>query len=322
MPEPTAHPPLRQAVKATAIGAWGFAVQVTVLGCGNAASSGASATPSCEPPACTDSIVVPGGEFLRGNDPRFPARVSDFSLERDEVTVGKFRRFLQEFDAWRGAGNPVAGAGAHPRIAESGWQADWPLARSTDELAQRVQCDPIVQTFSPQPGVHEDHPINCVNWYEAFAYCAWAGGRLPTEAEWNYAAAGGDEQRIYPWGDEEPGPNVSHAIYGCYLGTNARCDLDDIAKVGSAPAGNGRWGHRDLAGNVWEWVLDVSLDYPASCDDCAVLSGGANRGVRGGSFYNIEVFLRSSHRVDASPIVRNEDFGFRCARSVALALRP
>ena len=119
-------------------------------------------------------------------------------------------------------------------------------------------------TWTTAAGPSELLPINCVNWYEAFAFCAWDGGRLPTEAEWEYAARGGAREWKYPWGDEEP-----------IEGQVTESRRPDLKPVGSAPSGSGGFGQRDLLGSVWEWTLDsAASDYPPTCGDCANLDRG------------------------------------------------
>ncbi len=169
-----------------------------------AASCGVNGTDTC----CASPLVA-GGMFFRSYDPvndgfsgdmKNPATVSDFRLDTYEVTVGRFRKFVEA-----GLGNqgkpPQAGAGANPYIANSGWDPAWnaSLAVDTNGLKAALKCSVTYQTWTDNPAGAEARPINCVDWFEAFAFCAWDGGFLPTEAEWNYAAAGGAEQRPYPW---------------------------------------------------------------------------------------------------------------------------
>ena len=135
-------------------------------------------------------------------------------------------------------------------------------------------------TWTDLPAADENRPINCLSWYEAMAFCAWDGGYLPTEAEWNYAAAGGDQQRAYPW--SSPASAVAldgtHASYrdatnNCVGDGMPGCAVTDLAVVGSKPAGVGRWGQVDLAGNVYEWTRDwFDANYPVPCMDCANLA--------------------------------------------------
>ena len=106
--------------------------------------------------------------------------------------------------------------------------------------------------------------MNCIDWYDAFAFCAWDGGRLAMEAEWNYAAAGGSLQQPYPWGAAML--DTMHAVYECTGDGSAagQCWETDILNVGSkSPTGDGKWGQADLAGGVWEWNLDwYASPYP------------------------------------------------------------
>ncbi|MES1205100.1 MAG: SUMF1/EgtB/PvdO family nonheme iron enzyme, partial [Pseudomonadota bacterium] len=173
-------------------------------------------------------------------------------------------------------------------------------------------------TWTDKSGPGDARPISCVTWYEAFAFCAWEGSRLPTEAEWEFAAAGGAEQRPYPWGSEPPTPE--HAVYGCaFDGDPSSCTEGDLPVVGSLARGAGRWGHLDLAGSLWEWTLDVYGPYSgAACDDCApvVMPVGAGRVFRGGDFsYADPTFLRGSTRLGFLPGFPERIRGFRCAQA-------
>ena len=170
-----------------------------------------------------------------------------------------------------------------------------------------------MKRWTDAPGSNEHRPINCVTWYEAFAFCAWDGGRLPTEAEWNYVAAGGEEQRLYPWGATI---DLSRASYDCRADGSAQgvCSLADLLAVGAlVPAGSGRWGHADLAGNVGEMVLDRFADYADPCTDCGILSGG-DPVVRGGGFDASEQGVSTLVRGAAPATARAAHTGFRCAR--------
>lgn len=239
----------------------------------------------------------------------YPAKVSDFRLDRYEVTVGRFRAFVT---TGRGTQDkpPLAGDGAHPRVMGSGWSMDWRGNLLTDSAALKTALKCNGQgTWTDAPGNGENLPINCASWYEAFAFCTWDGGRLPTEAEWNYAAAGGTEQRAYPWSNP-PGSTTIDASYAVYGGAA-------IAAVGTkSTKGDGRWGHADLSGNVWEWVLDWYVDpYVIPCNDCAVITGGNERSLRGGNFSGSAAVLRAASRPHAAPTLRDNSSGIRCARS-------
>ncbi|HEY3355924.1 MAG TPA: SUMF1/EgtB/PvdO family nonheme iron enzyme [Polyangia bacterium] len=272
--------------------------------------------------SCCDANLVFGGTYDRGNDPSYPATVDDFKLEAYEVTVGRFRTFVAA-GAGTQASPPADGSGALPSLPDSGWRAaTWnaSLAADTAALTAALKCEPTFATWTDAPGDHETRPMNCVDWYEAFAFCVWDGARMPTEAEWNYAAAGGDEQRKFPWSVPPSSMTIdpSHASYHC-LGDGSpdmQCAVTDLLAVGTKPAGNGRWGQADLGGNVQEWVLDWYAAYYATpCDNCAAVAAGTDRVFRGGSFYFAGSTLLTSLRVYAAPTNRTAFLGLRCARS-------
>jgi formylglycine-generating enzyme required for sulfatase activity len=155
-----------------------------------------------------------------------------------------------------------------------------------------------------------------VTWYEAYAFCIWDGGFLPSEAEWYYAASGGSEQRLYPWGSTPPGANADLAVYGdYYYGADCNGIARSIAPVGSAVAGNGRWGQSDLAGNLQEWNLDWFVGFTVPCTDCASLASGSQRVQRGGSFELDATYLLAAGRNGYFPNVRYVNETARCARS-------
>jgi len=168
-------------------------------------------------------------------------------------------------------------------------------------------------TWTDLPGANEARPINCITWFEAFAFCVWDGGRLPTEAEWNYAAAGGTEQRAYPWSSPSTDMTIdfAHAVFT----PSGTPPYTPIANVGStSPTGNAKWGHADMAGNMWDWNLDWFSGYPNPCVDCANLAPSPFRVLRGGSFMNDGPTQLVSFRSDGDPSARNFDIGMRCAR--------
>ena len=127
--------------------------------------------------------------------------------------------------------------------------------------------------------------MNCIDWYEAYAFCIWDGGFLPSEAEWEAAAAGGPEQRAYPWGSAAPTGDL-YLISDCDYpaGATGCSGVANIAPVGTAMLGAGRWGQLDLAGELAEWTLDYYAPYVDPCTDCVFLTDYSYRVVRGGSF--------------------------------------
>jgi formylglycine-generating enzyme len=277
----------------------------------------ASCGPARDQPCC-DSVLVPGGSFLRGydvaSDGMFtsmasPVTVTDVLLDRYEVTVGRFRQFVLAGQGIR-TNPPPAGAGAHPNIANSGWNAAWnnSLLADTMALTTAITCD---SSWTSAPGPNENKSIDCIDWYEAMAFCAWDNGFLPTEAEWLNAASGGSEQRAYPWSNP-PGdltidcPHANHSPCGT-----------GVLEVGStSPLGDGKWGHADLGGNVMEWLLDVSTGYQTPCVDCANLGTTGNRQAHGGATFDPPTVVRNGSRFhQGGPTSRSSGAGVRCARA-------
>ena len=154
-----------------------------------------------------------------------------------------------------------------------------------------------------------------MSWWDAYAFCIWDGGFLPSEAEWEYAAAGGSQQLEYPWGAMPPVSSNQYAIYGCNYPSAATCTgVANIAPVGTATLGAGLWGQFDLAGNVWEWNLDWYATYVPSTDS-AYLTTATTRVLRGGVFYGVASTLLPPSRDDNLPANRVYFTGLRCART-------
>ena len=276
---------------------------------------------------CCRTITVPGGLFPMGRSetggtdayagsgvgsdevPEHDVTVSSFRLDKFEVTVGRFRQY---FAAYAEGERPAAGHGAHPQIRGSGWDTQWNVyLPDAVTLEDHLVCDPSLFTWSVTGG-NDPLPINCVSWYLAFAFCVWDGGRLPTEAEWEYAAAAGALNNLFPWGAD---PADS---------TRAFFDGEGFAPVGSRVLGNGEWGHSDLAGNMSEWVLDYhDPDWysggGSNCTDCANVVSAvptATRVIRGGDIASpLADYLRAASREDRIPTSRQYMTGFRCARN-------
>ena len=328
--------------------------------------AGSDATPPLPPPSCAGdggpgitscgtaadsccaSVRVTGGSYYRTVTTGFnyQASVSDFRLDKYEVTVGRFRQFVDASKTWQ----PPPGSGVHTylrdgggleqvvdgaAVYEPGWSAAWNADLSQSDGGGLGHWDGnllfcgVASTWTDVPSTQENLPINCLNWYEAYAFCIWDGGFLPSEAEWGYAAAGGSQQREYPWGGTDPGLINQYAIYGCdypdggQLGVDAAgtCNsIANIAPVGSAPLGVGRWQQLDLGGNVHEPVLDwYSVNYPFPCGDCAELAVPSGplptRSVRGGSWWVQPGAMLTYARADFTPSFRDYKAGVRCARA-------
>lgn len=243
-------------------------------------------------------------------DDQYTATLSSFYLDKYEVTVGRFRKFLEA-----GFGTqehpPKEGVGAHPKVAESGWKTQWNKFLPVDTQAARIALNCYVhKTFTQEPQTNENKPVTCLDWYTAAAFCAWDGGRLPTEAEWNYAASGGSEHRYFPW-SSPPTSTVIDESYAVYSGKTL-----SFNDVGKKPRGDGKWGHSDLGGNAWEWVLDVDpVVYPLPCNDCAFVGDGPYRAFRSGSNDELVPTLRSATRHVNYPHYRG-NISARCARDI------
>lgn len=211
---------------------------------------------------------IPGTIFLIGSPqgqgnpeerPQTERIVGDFWLDKTEVTVAAYRACVE-----RGACS---------------------LPKPDDPFCTWEMRD------------HDEHPINCVSWPEAQAYCAFAGKRLPTEAEWELAGSGGAENRRFSWGDNDPTTSIA-----CFSHPGGTC------KVASFPAG--AYGLFDMSGNVWEWTASPFAVFPAEPSE------GPRRVFKGGSWSRRwPKWLRVKNRSHWEPEKRNSWLGFRCAKS-------
>jgi sulfatase modifying factor 1 len=307
--------------------------------------AGASSSPrscvglaaSCGPARddCCLSLPVPGGTFLRGydnvtyTDQTHPASVSNFRLDKYEATVGRFRAFVA---AWLTGWRPPSGAGKHTHLNngmglatadstgyEPGWDSNWDssVPSTSEDWNARLSCDSAFQTWTVDPAANEGRAIGCLNWFEAAAFCIWDNGFLPSEAEWNYAAAAGNEQRVFPWSvpSNDPAIDCNRANYRG--GDDATlCTVGGISVAGSrSPVGDAKYGQADLSGNVTEWTLDWYADYSTDCHDCSNSTVGLIRVLHGGAFGNGISFQLVSNRDAGGPIGRASSIGVRCART-------
>ncbi len=275
--------------------------------------TGAPGTQTCGLNAdedCCVSLPVPTGTFdrrMNGASLPEPTKVSAYRLDKFEITVGRLRAWFTSAGGNPKAHAPAPGAGAHPRFANSGWRSSFAvrLPASWTEINDRLgangctvggdNSDGGAATWTPLAGANEDLPVNCLDWYTLFAFCAWDGGRIPTDAEWLYAAQGGNEQRWYAWGGpgdsrERTWPadndfvvaslrDPSDEQYKFTVGTPFRATDPLTGKVIDGPAhiapagrkkGHARWGHADLTGSVLELLLDNAPIAEGPCaEDCA-----------------------------------------------------
>jgi len=282
--------------------------------------------------SCCASLLVVGGTFNRSKsvtDP-YPATVNNFGLDRFEVTVGRFRVFV---NAVSGGWLPTAGSGKHTHLNggqglaataggnEPGWDVAWNgnLAGTQIGWTTNLSCNGTYQTWTGSAGANESRPIVCATWFEASAFCIWDGGFLPSEAEGSYAAAGGSEQREYPWSNPPSSTTIdcTFANYGGSSWPSTACVPIGSNKVGSEARGDGRWGQADLAGNVWEWNADWYSGYGNQCINCANVTTSSGRVIRGGGFGGPAPLLLASSRLaeGLSPTSRSYFVGLRCART-------
>ncbi len=241
---------------------------------------------------------IPGGTFQMGcvpgdgscyanESPRHTVTVDAFYMDQMELTVGAFKKCV------------AAGVCAVP----------------SDKWGPVVN----VACNFPKTG-KDDHPINCVDWVSADAYCKWVGLRLPSEAEWEYAARGGLDGKLYPWGD------VATEEFAVYSSNSTGLDFTEFMNgkegsnpVGSKPAGVNSFGLFDMSGNLCEWVNDwYASDYYESSptENPKGPTTGTYRANRGGFYKYPAEGLRASLRFHDVPTQFFDGLGFRCAKSI------
>jgi formylglycine-generating enzyme len=265
-----------------------------------------------------DSIGYPGD----GEGPIHEVTLRPFLIESETVTNDRFRQFVQE------TGHVTA-------AQQFGWSFVFAglLPDDFEDTRGVVQTPWWRQVYgadwSHPEGPHSDvadrgdHPVIHVSWDDAQAYCAWAGKRLPTEAEWEYAARGGLVQQRFPWGNElEPGGEHRMNVWqGTFPTENTRADgWYGTAPVTEFPA-NG-YGLHNMTGNVWEWCADwFATDSYSSSPPANPIgpSEGTHRVMRGGSYLCHESYCnryRVAARSANTPDTSTGNLGFRCASDV------
>ncbi len=277
-------------------------------------------------------VELPGGAFTMGSnwnegypgDGEGPARevtLRPFYMSPTTVTNQEFAKF-------------VKATGFKTEAEAFGWSFVFHLLVPDEikhKLKQRVG---EVPWWLKVPGAHwrrpegrgtqikdrMDHPVVHVTWSDAMAYCAWAKKRLPTEAEYEYAARGGVEQQRFPWGDELEQGGEHHC--NVFQGVFPDEDLAEDGYAGTAPARSYKpngFGMYNVAGNVWEWCWDwFSTDFHAEGprEDPAGPPDGDRKVMRGGSYLCHESYCnryRSAARTSNTPDSSTGNMGFRCA---------
>lgn len=276
-------------------------------------------------------IYIPGGTFKMGTEDRdgFPTdgegpirdvTVNPFYMDAYAVTNAEFKKFITD-------------TGYVTDAEKFGWSFVFHLLLSEKEMqraSQAVAGTPwwvVVEGAAwnhpegPDSVIGErmDHPVVHVSWNDAAAYCKWAGKRLPTEAEWEYAARGGLEQKRYPWGDELM-PEGKH-VCNIWQGEFPKLNTEEDGYLGTAPSKsfspNG-YGLFNAAGNVWEWCMDWFTDQPnqkGNNDNPEGPEFGMSRVIRGGSYLCHDSYCnryRVAARSSNTPESSTGNTGFRC----------
>jgi formylglycine-generating enzyme required for sulfatase activity len=239
--------------------------------------------------------VLPGGTYVMG-EMKETVTVAPFALDRTEVTVAMYSKCVGKGDC----------SAEGVRTTNFWGTSKWDRFCNWGKAGKR------------------EHPMNCVDWYQATAYCQWAGKRLPTEAEWEWAARGQARGTLYPWGNEPPEGRACWNRYDFMRDTGT-----GTCAVAAFPTGDAPGGIHDLAGNVWEWTSTaLDVDEEVAVVDDAVrreLAGvrehrlvrvvSSARVNRGGSWgHDDPSFFRAAFRSRIGPSSRGGDLGFRCAR--------
>jgi formylglycine-generating enzyme required for sulfatase activity len=261
----------------------------------------------------TDEMVmvfVPGGGFMMGSD---DGEV-DAALEMCNIYYGDCKR------EWFEVEQP-----AHSVTLDDFWIDQTEVTNAQYRgCVEAGDCDPPTSASSDtratyyNDDTYDAYPVVNVNWHQASTYCEWAGGRLPTEAEWEYAARGPGES-WFPWGDEYDGAKLNSCDVNCaydWAETENDDGHSDTAPVGSYPNGASWCGALDMAGNVWEWVADRFGEYAAESQaNPTGPTTGLDYTLRGDSADGTRAVSRSAARHGMRSSRTYAYTGFRCVRS-------
>jgi EgtB-related family protein len=296
--------------------------------------------------ACTGDVEIPGGSFLIGAAKEYPfvfdnekwahrVEIEPFRIARAAVTNGEFITFVEDGgyrkrDYWSAEGWQWLQTGGAPQLMKSFsnfFKKNLNEASEPRQFNRRLDHPVYWQRasngtwqqriYDQNAPLNERLPVVHVSWYEAEAYCNWAGRRLPSEAEWEVAASAepvgnggtGERQRYFAWGDEAPTPQ------------HANLDWRSAGPIGvnNCAAGDSAFGCRQMIGNVWEWTADDFQAYPGfTVDPYKEYSQpwfGTHKVLRGGCWATSSLLIRNTWRNFYTPDRRDVWAGFRtCAK--------
>ncbi|MET0753022.1 MAG: formylglycine-generating enzyme family protein, partial [Pyrinomonadaceae bacterium] len=249
-------------------------------------------TDAADIPKLQEIFKIKRAEMFGEETPRHKVKIDSFYLDKYEVTNADFKKFLDKNSAWQ-----------------------------KDKIPAEFHNGKYLQLWSENefPKAIEKNPVVFVSWYAAVAFCQSQGKRLPTEAEWEFAARGGLSNKAFPWGDEAA--DKTRANFSA-------SEIGAATAVGSYPA-NG-YGLFDMAGNVWEFLADEWQKYPVNIElQVNPVAGGdfflkdsfrqvkTRRVIRGGSFGGVPLNMRVAFRDSHLPVNAGDHVGFRCAENVS-----
>ena len=254
-------------------------------------------------------VYIPGGDFLMGS-----------TKSEIDAAIALCNQHYNICNRWyyerEGPLHPVSLVAYWIDQTEVS-NAQYRLCVESGDCAAPIACKKGEPTFDDPEKA--DHPVVCVDWEEAQTYCQWIGGRLPTEAEWEYAFRGADGS-IYPWGDEFSGSRLNYCDANCSQ-SHADDRFDDgyslTAPVGSYPSGVSWSGAYNMSGNVSEWVADWFGDYsPDAVSNPLGPESGSEKMLKACSWFSNPAYCRGALRPSVDPGTRFDYLGFRCAMPV------